>query len=307
MCEMARRETKSSQARSGRFFREGSVADPIYTKIRDATGSPLCEARCFIEQMWAECGQFIDPDAPKRGAKEYNSVFGELYVPYTLHTAGVSLVARANRTPCRKGPDLLSENPRVWIEVVTPAAGEEPHGLIEPEPYKVFDVPTGAYVLRLLNAIVEKSRKFKTYRDQGTIASTDATVIAMSGARLPFRFHEGPIPSIVQAVLGVGALTIDIDRVTGKILGRCVEYSDRVAKNAGASVMTDLFLKSDYAHISAILYSPADCVNHPAVPGPDFILVHHAAPATRIDHGWLPFGVEYWIDGKAGLCCTRHS
>lgn len=303
---MAKREPNPVRARSGSFFGDGSAADLIYKKIRDATESPLCEARRFIEQMWAECSQFIDPDAPERAAKEYNSVFGELYVAYTLHSAGVPLVARANRTPSRKGPDLLSENPRVWIEVVTPAAGEEPHGLIEPEPYKVFDVPTDAYVLRLLNAIVEKSKKFKAYRDQGTISSTDATVIAISGARLPFRFNEGPIPRIVQAVLGVGALAIEIDPISRKIVDRSVEYSDSVAKNAGASVMTDVFLKSDYAHVSAILYSPADCVKRPAVPGPDFTLVHHANPTTRIHHGWLSFGVEYWIDGKAGLCWARH-
>ena len=303
---MSKREPNAVRARSGSFFTDGAAADPIYKRVRDGTNSRLCEARCFIEQMWAECSQFIDPDAPERAKRDYTSVFGELHFAYTLHSAGISLVARANRTPSRKGPDLQSENPPIWIEVVTPAAGEGPDGLIEPQPDKVQRVPTDAYLLRLLNSVAEKSKRFNAYRVQGTIPSTDATVIAISGARLPYRFNEGPIPWIVQAVLPVGDLNLEIARGKKKAIPHSVEFSNSVAKKSGAPVPTDVFLKSNYAHVSAILYSPADCVNHPAAPDPDLILVHHANPTTRIHRGWLPFGREYWI-GDDSLRWTDHT
>jgi len=48
----------------------------------------------------------------------------------------------------------------------------------------------------------------------GTIQPGEPAIIAVSGARLPFRFSEGPVPSIVRAVCAVGNLVLEIDRLT---------------------------------------------------------------------------------------------
>jgi hypothetical protein len=78
--------------------------------------------------------------------------------------------------------------------------------MVEPPLDKACTVPTNAHLLRLRAAIDEKARKFKRYIEDGTVSSADATLIAVSGARLPYRFNELPIPSIARAVLGIGDL-----------------------------------------------------------------------------------------------------
>jgi hypothetical protein len=75
-----------------------------------------------------------------------------------------------------------------------------------------------------------------------------------------------------------------------------VEFRDRVLKKSKAAVPTDLFLQKESAHVSAILYSASDCVNHTREPGEDFILVHNPSATVQIPDRWLPVGEQYWIE-----------
>src|SRR5712692_1497671 len=289
------------------FFQNPEVADdPVYRRVcKTDTSLPeaqvlLEQARGFVERMWEACGQFIDSDAPERARQEFNPVWWELYLAYCLHNAGISLVARADRIHQGPGrPDLLTENPRVWIEAVMPKSGDGPDALVEPPPGKVFRVPTDAYVLRLLTAIQEKARKFKNYIEEGTIPSGDATIIAVSGGRLPFRYTEPPIPSIARALLGVGSPVLEIDAATKTVAGHYVEHRDQIEKQSGSLVPTDVFLRKEYAHVSAVLYSSSDCVNHPQKPGQDFILIYNPNALVRVPNGWLLVGDQYWIEADA--------
>ena len=130
--------------------------------------------------------------------------------------------------------------------------------------------------------------------------------MAVSGGRLPFRFNEGPVPSIVRALLGIGSPILEINRRVRQIVGRSVEHRDFVRKKSGSLVDTDPFLRETSAHISAVLYSSADCVNHPKRAGDDFILVHNPKAAVPIGYRWLPVGNEYWID-EASATPARES
>jgi hypothetical protein len=95
------------------------------------------------------------------------------------------------------------------------------------------------------------------------VKESHATVIAVSGAMLPYRIEGQPIPYIVRAVLGVNNLVLDLDRDSMKIVGRSAEHRDEVKKASAAPVKTDLFLSDHYAHVSAVLYccpaSQTDC------------------------------------------------
>lgn len=44
------------------------------------------------------------------------------------------------------------------------------------------------------------------------------------------------------------------------------QYRDNVVKQSQAPVETDLFLRPENSHVSAVLYSSADCVNFPSDP-----------------------------------------
>jgi hypothetical protein len=290
-----------------KFFSQGTVpTDPIYARTLTSSSEPHPQAREYLEQLYAENAPFLDPDLAERAPTNgLASAFFEMYVAQILRANGLALVPRSRRVPKLTGPDLLAEHPQVWIEAVTAQRGVGPDGLRSPEPGKVYDVPTTAYILRLRSAIEYKAEQLKHHIQLGYIKDGQAAVIAVSGALLEFRYSELPVPRIVRALFGVGDLVLEIDRTSGATSGYSVEYRDEVTKSRGASVPTDLFLHPGYAHVSAVMYSPSCWVCHPYVPGADFAVVHNPHARTPLPDGWLPVGDEYWLDAS-GVRHTRH-
>lgn len=281
------------------FFDETAVAkDRLYADMAKPPNRYLRKARRLTERMWTSCGQFVDTNAPARAwSDDFYPVWWELYLAYALSQAGISL-APTKEHPLDEGrgrPDLLANDPRVWIEAVMPKAGAGADALIEPTPQTVFDVPADRFVLRLTTALMEKFGKVGQYIEEGTIPISDAAVVAISGGRLPFRFQEYPIPNIVRALCGVGVLRTEVDVQSLRRLETHIEFRDHVDKLSKSQVSTDLFLRKEFAHISAVLYSSADCVNYPRKPGLEFVLVHNPNARVPLPDGWLPLGEQYWI------------
>lgn len=293
------------------FFQGDVAGEGLYADILNARNRYFRKARRLTDRMWSSCGQFVDADPPDRARKDdFYPVWWELYLAYALSNAGVQLVPRRDRPRCvGKGhPDLLTSNPRVWIEAVMPQAGIGADALSEPPSGGVFDVPLDDFVLRLATAIQEKVTKLESYIKNGTISSTDATVIAVSGGRLPFRFTEYAIPNIVRSVCGVGFVGVQLDVLKRKRTGAYVEFRNHVQKKSTAKVPTDLFLRKESAHVSAVLYSSSDCVNYPRRPGAEFILVHNSSATVPLADTWLPRGCQYWIKNgelRSGAAISR--
>jgi hypothetical protein len=261
------------------------------------------KARRFTNRMWDSCGHLIDADAPERARKDdFYSVWWELYIAYALSRAGISFVPRKERPRVAgKGrPDLLAQNPRVWIEAVMPNAGVGPDALTEPIGGGVYTVPLDAITLRLITAIRSKATVIQGYIEEGTISSDDPTVIAVSGGRLPisFRLNGYPVPDPVRALFGVRHLTLEFDRETRERIGTSVEACGQVTKKSNSPVATDFFLQHQSAHVSAVLYSVSDCVNYQRVPGSDFILVHNPNARVPLAKNWLPVGRQYSVEGE---------
>ncbi len=257
------------------FFQHREARDPIYTRTRDSNESHLVDARRFIEHIWQECGQFVDVNAAERASQALAPVFWELYLAYSLKSAGIELVPRTGRIPAREGPDLRARQPEVWLEAVAPTCGEGPDALRPPTPGEAFKVPTDAFVLRLRSVIEDKAAQLKKHADRGLIKDGQASIIAISGIRLQHSFSELPVPRIVRSVLGLGDLVLEIDRKSNTISGRSVEYRDQVERQKGEQIVpikTDVFRHAAYAHISAVIYSYSNWVSHIA-PGADFTLV----------------------------------
>jgi hypothetical protein len=279
--------------------------DPLYSRIREASNPHTFKAWCFFEEMQQACGQFLGSDPSDRAIEDFHSVWWELYLARALCEAGITLATRKVRTHPEKGPDILAEYPRVWVEAVMPKSGDGPNALNEPQPREVFTVPIDDFVLRLRTAIDAKISKLKQYIDDGTISGGDATIVAVSGGNLPFRFNEGPIPSIVRALIGVGTPILEINPKAKKSVGRSVEHRDYVCKKSGSPVDTHPFLRDASAHISAVLYSSADCVNHPQKSGSDFVVVHNPKALVPIARRWMRIGNEYWIDEPSATLHSR--
>jgi hypothetical protein len=286
----------------GFFDGAGVTKERLYADIVQAPNRYLRKARRMTERMWSSCGQFVDANAPQRALNDdFYPVWWELYLAYAFSGAGVSLVP--SNDPARKAgpgrPDLLASSPRVWIEAIMPQPGTGADALIEPPAQGVFDVPANEFVLRLATALREKFDKMLRYIEDGTIPRYDAAIIAISGGRLPFRFQEYPIPNIVRALCGVGFLGMELDLQSRRRPETYVEFRDHVDKKSKAPVSVDLFLQKESSHISAVLYSCADCVNYPRRPGTEFILVHNPNASVPLPNSWLPLGEQYWIEDGA--------
>jgi hypothetical protein len=111
---------------------------------------------------------------------------------------------------------------------------------------------------------------------------------------------EQPIPRIVRAALGIRNLNLEIEKNRSPASGRAgvgysLEHRNEVRKRNDTPVGTDIFLTSAYSHVSALIYSPADWVNTPFEPGAEFVVVHNENATTRLPHGWLSAGDEYWL------------
>jgi len=138
----------------------------------------------------------------------------------------------------------------------------------------------------------------------GLIQPGQATIIAISGGRLPTAIGEGPVPRILKAILGVGNLVLHVAPSAGQIVDHSVEHKDEVEKKSGP-IRTDPFLDPDYSHISAVVYSPCDWVTHPEKPGPDFTVIHNENASVKLPRGWLQVGDEFWREGNDLHSVTR--
>jgi hypothetical protein len=86
------------------------------------------------------------------------------------------------------------------------------------------------------------------YSATGSVQPGQAQVIAISRAVLPTAIGEGPVPRLLQGILGVGNLVLEVSQRTGEIVGHSVEHRDEVQKKGGAAINTAPFLDHAYSH-----------------------------------------------------------
>jgi hypothetical protein len=289
-------QSKTDSHRS--FFRTGEAQCPIYTRTRDSPEEHNIRARTILEELWQECAPYIDADAADKATRDMVSVFWELYPAHALMQSGLRLERRVDRLEGREGPDLLATEPTVWMEAVAPRSGEGTDALQPPPLGVAYTIPTDKFVLRLRNAIEVKAERIANYIKQGYIKQTDATVVAISSARLEFGWSELPTPRIISAVFGTGAQVILLNKQTAVREGTYLEFKGEISKDSGSVVSTDIFLRPEYKHISAVLYSPSNWQDIGKPAGSEFVIVHNPSAAVPLPPGWLPVATEYRIVGS---------
>jgi len=187
---------------------------------------------------------------------------------------------------------FITAKPDVWIEATAATPGTAADAL----EWGNGRVPNDRFILRLREAIDKKSFQLAEHARRGYIKAGQATVIAISGALLPYCWSEPLIPRIVSAVLGVGDLVLEFEPTTMVSIGRSLQYRDGVNKLSKATVRTDVFVNDSLSHVSAVLYSRSWWMDHPEIPGAEFVVVHNPHAQTPLPDGWFPLGKEYWLD-----------
>lgn len=277
------------------FFQAGEAQDSTYQHLRDAAGVVAAESKAHVEDLWSTTAPFSDPRLPQRARQDFHSSYWELLLAASLIDAGLPVARRNRRRHRSKGPDIqVGDKPvKAWVEATAVTAGQGAD-LVPAAGNRIRTVPDDAIKLRLLAAVHEKHEKYKHYLTRGVVQAGEPYIIAINAALVPSAFLELTIPRIVRCLFPFGHEVLELNLAAKAITGSHHEYSDSVTKASGAPVSTDAFERSDYAGISAVLYSSANVWNPVPVLGGDLILVHNPFAASPVPRGFLPKGIEYW-------------
>lgn len=276
------------------FFEAGSGSEE-YCDVRDGINSQCQDARAFINEIWPQCGEYLDSDLRHDARRDFHQRWWELYLAYALLSNGITLLSRQHRPLIKKGPDLFAtvEGKKIWIEAVTASAGSGPDAVPERVPGVVAEVPDDQIKLRLQSALSSKLRKYHQYRSKGWISEGEGYVVAVNAGRIPRAGLERTVPRIVACVFPIGIEVVHLNVETGKFSGLTYQYQSSVDKIAGAEVPTDSFLDPECSGVSAVLYSNADAFNRPPHVGLDLILVHNPLADVPFPRSALRAGLEY--------------
>lgn len=203
-------------------------------------------------------------------------------------------------TTADEGPDFRFDHDglTVWVEAVSP----EPEGVpdhwlekLKPGEFKVGDVPHSEVLLRWTAALKAKWDKLNAYRKKEIVRENDAYVIAINGCQLgAFALNHGVsrLPYAVEAVYGLGPVTIPIDRETGKFGQAFVSHRTEVKNAKGASVPTSLFIDPAFSGISAIIACSLDRSTDVELP---VDIVHNQLASTPVPERILGNVGEEWV------------
>ncbi len=285
------------------FFSATSQCDTAYGNVRDK--SELREYKCYVEFLWRAYAPYADRHFLSDAITHFQERFWEMYLGVSFLANGHCIDRGGN-----EGPEfsVLAAPKKVWIEAIAPSAGEGMDAVPQPNYDAIVAqrAPVDEVILRLRHAIEEKKKKYVSYVQKGIIAPDDIYIIGINSKRIRTIIPEPEIPCIIKSVYPFGNLAVAIDKNTLQIVETRHEHRDKIQKKSGNNVSTSIFLDSDYAGISAVLYSSVNCANKPPTFGGDFVLVHNSVAANKLDIGAFRFGREYWIENDE-LKFTRWS
>lgn len=231
----------------------------------------------------------------------YKECLSEVLVAHLLDSKGIKF-----EFP-KEGPDffITKDQKKIWIEVITPKPeGLPKEWLARDNNGKVIEYPNDKILLRWTSAIKEKKEKLEGYLKNGTVSQDDVYVIAVNGVNLRDGFNfpkpEGisQYPFAVEAMFGLGAQQIHINRETLKAEGSSHIMRTTVPKNEAATVPVGAFIDPEKinlvasTNISAVWALDIDEMCLVRDSGPTSV-VHNPLAKNPLEVGFLPAYSEY--------------
>jgi hypothetical protein len=278
------------------FIDNITAEDAAYNNIRDGSEEWLRSAKKLIEELWGTYHPHADRHFLVEIRRDFHARFWEMYLACTLINAGHTL------TSADAGPDIRIEHASkvIWIEAVTPTAGDPSKPDSVPDlasrlgAVVARKVPDEQIILRYRAAIQDKYfDKYYKYAESGIVADDDCYVIAVNGCRIPSARADIHPPRIVRSVLPYGFQQVTLDTASHTIVDSSWTYRPHLTKHSGSLVDTDIFLKPEYNHISAVMFSAVDAANPTASMGADFIVVRNPLALRELPGDLLKAGREY--------------
>jgi len=279
------------------FDKNITAKDPVYTNIRDGHFPEQIVERQIAENLWAKYHPYADRHFLVEIRKDFDARFWEMYLACTLLDNGYK-ISSADR-----GPDIKVNHSEktVWIEAIAPTAGDPsspdsvPDNRMRPGHVVAREVPDRQIIFRYCAAIKEKyCVKYFKYVKDGIVGNDDCYVIAVNGCRVSWSRVDYEPPRIVRSVLPFGWPEVTIDTTSHKIVKRGYQYRTYLRKESGSQVDTNIFVKPEYKHISAVIFSNVDVANPTRFMGEDFIIVRNPLALRPLPDDFPKLGREYW-------------
>jgi len=277
------------------FIEDAAVSDEFYRMIRDDNRAEVIELRCYLQNLWGTYHDYADRDFRDQLAQDFEARFWEMYLTCTLIDKCFKVLPKRRRA---RGPDIRIEygSRTIWIEAVTPTVGEwnKPDSVPAVKMGVAQEVPDKQMTLRYRSAIHDKYfGKYFGYLRDGIIRSCDCYVIALNGCRMPWPGGDYEPPRIVRCVLPFGWEVVTIGGRPPRIVKTGHEYRAHLSKGSGEKVETDIFLKAEYSHLSAVMFSEANIPNLRPGMGEDFIIVDNPLASERLPEDFPKVGKKY--------------
>jgi hypothetical protein len=240
-----------------------------------------------MENLWSSYCPFGDKDFPRQLAEDFHARFWEMYLTCTLIDKSFNVVPKQTRS---KGPDILitDSSRRIFIEAIAPSEGcdDNPDKVPKLKSNEATLVPDTEITLRYSGAIADKYKKYHTYLNQGIISPVDSYVIALNSCKIDTAIIDqittSGIPRVMKAVLPIGYKQVVINKISGPVVDWTYQYRPNIYRKSGSAVPTDIFLSSEYASLSGVLYSRSDIANRPNRMGDDLIFIHNPKSIKNI-------------------------
>jgi len=141
------------------------------------------------------------------------------------------------------GPEFSCDvkGTRIYVEAVAPGPGEGNDRVPEPKIGVATYVPTEKILLRFTNAISQKRKQYLAAVAKRVVTEEACYLVAINSRGVPHAPYGNTLPFFIQALLPIGAPTLEIDRATGNTVDSYFAFRDTVPKAAGAQVSTASF------------------------------------------------------------------
>lgn len=229
-------------------------------------------SKLLFDKLWENFHPYADSNFLEQAKTDFHQRSWEMYVGNVLLEKEIKIESKD------EGPDFVTGE-QIYIECAAPTRGDssspdsvsEPRVAKKPEEVVAQDVPVDKMILRITQAISDKAKQYKGWKNKNWFNPTAPFVIAVNTGGFGHR-DDDSMPHMLKALFGVHYLRINTATWEE-------DYSCRIdvikENNSHGRVSVDYFLKKDFSFISGVLFSRNLVIDSPESIGGDCFFVNN--------------------------------
>ena len=264
---------------SSLFENNQNISSKKFKVMYDKENSMAIEARKFCERLWISYERYADTHFLNeiRLDGKFEDRFWEMHLGNVLIEKGFTI------SSADKGPDFKIDldGQTVWIEAITASNGQLnlPDSLSPfPETTEAVLIDDNKVALRLRNAIESKSKKIEEYLQKKIINDDEPIIIAINTSKIDVILAQKFIDYADMVFFGKSFSYLETKDGTFQQVTK-----PKIYKTNGGEVSVDVFLNSDYSHISGVLLSKSNFSHYDQVIlNSDYVLIINPNTQNKI-------------------------